>query len=136
MAEVMKQYWKLIVVACIAIPVLAGGAAAVMLARQGEPVLRSAMGSLLLLWGLSSLFRLAAFGPGSAAENRSRSAAVGAGMVLLGAAQLAFDFYLRVGLGFAGVLVAVVVLIGRPKSLFGAQAAQPDVPRSQGGEAK
>lgn len=34
----------------------------VMLAKQGEPVLRGAMGSLLLLWGLSSLFRLIVFG--------------------------------------------------------------------------
>jgi len=109
---------KLLVVVLIGIGTLLGGTAGVLLNNQGEAVLRTVMGSLLLLWGLTSLFRLAAFGATSATESRIRSASGGAGMVLLGAAQLASDPYLRAGLGIAGIAVAIFVLIGRPKSLL------------------
>jgi len=108
-----------VVAVYFAIGTLAGGAAAVLLlANRGELILRSVTGLILLLWGLSSLFRLAAFGPSAPAETRGKGAMVGAGMVLLGAAQLASDAYLKAGLGIAGIAVAVFVLVGRPKSLL------------------
>jgi hypothetical protein len=105
-------------VVVFAIGTLTGGAVGVLLAKQGEPVLRSVTGSIFLLWGLSWLFRLAAFGPSAAAGNRVRGALAGAGMVLLGAAQLVSDAYVSSGLAVAGLAVAIVVLIGRPRSLL------------------
>lgn len=93
-----------------------------------DPILRIGLGVLMLLLGLQSLFRLAAFGPRTLTSNRVKESLAGCALVLLGAAQMASNRYVMLAMGVTGLLCAIAMALGRPKRLF-ARSSHAEVSR-------
>ena len=83
-----------------------------------DQYLKIGLGLMMLLLGLNTLFRLAAFGPAPTTRNRVRDSLGGCAMVLIGVGQLAGNRYVTFGLAVIGLVCAVATATGRPRRLL------------------
>ena len=109
-----------VVIAFMAVPV--GIGLAIAWATHGKPQwdpgVHIAVGLMFLAQGLIRQFRLGAYGPKSASQNRVQDSLMNSGMVLLGITQLANDSVIETPLAVLALLLVLAAAFKRPRRFF------------------
>jgi hypothetical protein len=124
-ALVKASQWEALLVSALFIGLLGGGGVLLAVAMRNrsvsDPALHAAMGLIWLGLGLITLVRMAVFGR-RPNQSPAREAMIGAGQVLLGAAQLTAQDTVQMMLIVMSCVMMVLAIVNRPRRLFAISA--------------
>ena len=86
--------------------------------RQWDSGVHIAVGLMFLAQGLIRQFRLGAYGPKSASQNRVQDSVMNSAMVLLGITQLANDSVIEMPLAVLALILVLAAAFKRPRRFF------------------